>query len=109
LVYPQFGIGFEDCHGSRVFSVATYLSTSKLPELGGRCRVRCSISELALTPGRYWLSLSAGTAGNPLVDALDEAVALEIEGGDFFGNGKIPSTALGRVLVRSDWAVAEAC
>jgi lipopolysaccharide transport system ATP-binding protein len=108
LADPQFGIGVDDWTGARVFSLATYLSHSRLPALRGPCTVRCGVAELPLAPGRYLLSLSAGTPQNPCLDALDQAVALEVEPSDYYGNGRL-APGLGRVLVRSVWERGEPC
>jgi lipopolysaccharide transport system ATP-binding protein len=103
LAEPQFGVGVEDCMGKRVFTLATYLSASQMPALDGPCRVRCHLDEVPLVPGRYTLSLAAGTYHNRELDALDHAVTFEVEPDDFFRNGRIPGSTLGTVLVRSRW------
>ncbi len=100
---PQFGIGFDDSMGNRVFSVATYLSSSSLPELRGPARVQCVIDDLPLAPAVYTLSLSAGDRGQPLLDAIDHAVGVEVVAADFYGGGILPSTMLGHTLIRSRW------
>ena len=89
--------------GSRIFSITTYFSGSELPSLEHPCRIICHLDEVPLAPGRYTLSLSAGTSHNPLIDALDSAMSFDVESVDFFGNGRIPDPGLGRVLVRSRW------
>lgn len=99
---PQFGIGIDDVLGTRVFSVATYLSKSRLSRLVEPCTVACYVDELPLAPGRYSLSLSAGMHHNFLVDALDHAISFDVDAADFYGNGRLLA-ALGRVLVRSRW------
>jgi len=104
--HPKFGIGVEDCLGARVFSLTTDLSPSVLPPLRDPCQIICHIQELPLTPGRYTLSLSAGTFENGLMDALGHAVAFDVELGDFFGTGKTEAN-LGRVLVKSLWERTE--
>jgi lipopolysaccharide transport system ATP-binding protein len=103
LTEPQFGIGLHDCMGATVFTLATYLSDSPLPELKEPCRVLCHLDEVPLVPGRYTLSLSAGTYHNRFIDGLDHAVTFDVEPDDFFRNGRIPSSTLGTVLVRSRW------
>jgi lipopolysaccharide transport system ATP-binding protein len=104
LAAPQMGIGFDDWMGTRVFSLATYLSSSTLPPVREPCTISCAVADLPLSPGRYSLSLSAGTHENPLIDALDHAVRFEVEAADFFGNGRCPGSSLGKVLVRSQWS-----
>jgi hypothetical protein len=104
---PQIGIGFDNCWGQRICSVATYLSRSNLPALEGRCQVRCHVPELPLLPGTYTLSLSVGHLQESLLDQVEHAVALEILPADFFGNGRLESAQLGGTLVRSSWSVTE--
>jgi lipopolysaccharide transport system ATP-binding protein len=101
---PLFGIGVNDWMGARIFSLATYLSNSKLPPLIKPCKVTCKLDEIPLEPGRYSLSLSAGTHHNALIDSLPHAMTFEVEAGDFFGNGRVLS-GQGKVLVRSLWDV----
>jgi homopolymeric O-antigen transport system ATP-binding protein len=100
---PQVGIGFDDAMGQRVFSVATYLSDSCLPSLNKPMTVYCRIPALDIAPGTYTLSLSAGCAGDYLMDELANAVALEVTATDFYGNGRLPTAGLGHVLVKSRW------
>jgi lipopolysaccharide transport system ATP-binding protein len=103
LARPHVGIGVDDAQGARVCSWCTYFSASELPSLQEDCKIRCRVRDLPLVPGRYFLSLSMGSAHNWLVDALDQAVAFEVEAGDFFANGNLPSPDLGKCLVRSEW------
>jgi lipopolysaccharide transport system ATP-binding protein len=103
LEHPHFGIGFNDMLGQRVFSVATYLSSSTLPPLKRPTTVYCRIEELPLVPGTYTLCLSAGTLGHYLMDALEDAIAIEVTPQDFYGNGKLAAAGLGQILMRSSW------
>jgi lipopolysaccharide transport system ATP-binding protein len=100
---PQFGIGVDDSLGTRIFSLATYLSDAVLVPLKQPSRVICSIDQLSLAPGRYHLSLSAGTIRNMLMDAIENAVSFEVAADDFFGNGRSIPAGLGKTLVRSRW------
>ena len=104
---PQLGIGVDDWMGSRIFSITTYFSDSELPALERACKVVCHLDEIPLAPGRYTLSLSAGTSHNMLMDALDNAMSFDIDLVDYFGNGRIPDPTLGRVLLRSRWNAVE--
>ena len=103
LKAPQFGIGIDDWMGSRIFSLTTYFSDSELPSLEQPCVVSCQIDEIPLAPGRYTLSLSAGNLHNPFIDALDSALSFDVDSVDYYGNGRTPEAAFGRVLVRSRW------
>jgi lipopolysaccharide transport system ATP-binding protein len=106
LGQPRFGVGFDNHWGQRVSTVANFLSPGELPLLEGQCRVRCRIAELPLVPGTYTLTLSAGTAHQPLLDHLENVMALEVLPADFFGNGRMATAQLGETLLRSDWWVS---
>jgi len=106
LQRPTIGIGVDDAMGVRVFSLATYLSDSEIPRMTQPTVVRCTVESLPLVPGRYSLSLSAGEFGEPLLDAIDNAVCLDVEAADFYGNGACQPASLGRVAVRSKWEVS---
>jgi lipopolysaccharide transport system ATP-binding protein len=102
---PVFCVGFDNHWGHRVCTVASFLAPGELPAAQGFCRVRCRIGELALVPGTYTLTLNAGTSYQPLVDHLENVVALEVLPADFFGTGRMVTAQLGETLVRSDWCV----
>jgi lipopolysaccharide transport system ATP-binding protein len=104
---PQVGVGVDDHWGQRVFSVGSFLAADDLPALpAGDITVRCHIPAVPLTPGRYTLSLSVGYTLAELVDQVEGVVVFDVEPGDFFGNGRLPSRELGQTLVRSEWAVS---
>jgi lipopolysaccharide transport system ATP-binding protein len=107
LSEPQLGVGFDNHWGQRVCTVTTFLSQSELPALAGRCRVRCRIPELPLVPGHYTLTLHVGSSQEPLIDHLENVVALEVLPADFFGTGRMVTSLWGDTLVRSDWELAE--
>jgi lipopolysaccharide transport system ATP-binding protein len=100
---PQFGIGVDDNMGTRIFSMATYLSDVELAPLKQASKVTCFVDQLSLAPGRYNLSLSAGTHHNTLIDAIDNAISFDVVADDFYGNGRVISSGLGKILVRSYW------
>lgn len=106
---PQIGIGVDSSISGRVFSVTTYLSGSQLAEIREPTSVRCCIESLPLIAGRYFLSLSAGTGKDTLLDAIDEAVHIDVVAGNYFGGGKMPSQGHGVVAVRSTWESVQLC
>jgi hypothetical protein len=83
--------------------VGTLYAPGQLPPLYRRRRIACRIAELPLAPGVYTLCLGVGTLHSPLLDALEDSVQIEIEPGDFYGNGQVAHSSLGRILVRSAW------
>jgi hypothetical protein len=100
-------IGFEDHLGTRLFTVATNLSASRALTVSGRRTVVGLLDELPLAPGRYALTPLLGPVYKPASDVIDQAMWINVAEQDYFGNGRLPHPSEGRVLVRSDWSVAE--
>jgi lipopolysaccharide transport system ATP-binding protein len=103
---PRIAVGFDHALGHRVCTAATELSAATLPALSGACRVRCQIADLPLMPGRYGISLRAGTTLEPVIDCLDNVTRLEVLPADFFGNGRLPIASQGDTLLRSQWTAS---
>jgi hypothetical protein len=96
-------VGIDDMLGCRLLTAATYLSDS-LPQPDRTMRkFRCTVDELPLCPGRYSLTLNAGPRNNVWTDMIDQALWFEVAASDFYGNGRMPNSDWGRVLIRSDW------
>jgi lipopolysaccharide transport system ATP-binding protein len=99
-----FGIGFDDSYGTRICSVATYLTANPPTQIGDQGKVRCIVRNPIIAPGMYRLSLSAGNNKTALLDAMDNAVSLKIEPDDYFQNGSIPHSSFGQIWQRSEWS-----
>jgi lipopolysaccharide transport system ATP-binding protein len=54
------------------------------------------------TNGRFYLSVNA-QVNNILIDSINNAIAVDSEIGDYFGNGKIPASSYQIILLKSDW------
>jgi lipopolysaccharide transport system ATP-binding protein len=75
----------------------------KLPERGAFV---CRIKRLPLPPSNYRLNyLVRSNMDYELLDALDHAVDMNVEGADFFSSGELPPAQLGCCYVDGDWQV----
>lgn len=65
----------------------------------------CRIPELPLPPAGYRISYKVDRTGDTTrrLDSLENAVPLQVEGGDFFGTGQMPDSSKGLCLVRARW------
>jgi lipopolysaccharide transport system ATP-binding protein len=88
-----------------VFLQQNRLTGDTFGALGERGAFVCRLPRLPLTPGSYRVgfSLSSEVRGGELLDAINEAVDLPVEPGDFFGTGQLPSAQSGPVLVDAEW------
>jgi len=75
-----------------------------LPERGAFV---CRLRKLPLPSSLFRLNYIVNNApvGGTLLDRMDNAVELPVEGGDFFGSGQIPDAHEGVCLVAGDWRV----
>lgn len=64
-------------------------------------QVSCTIKQLPLNEGKYFLSLRVRHGEQFLIE-MDNVITFEVHAGDFFGNGKIDKHS-GNVLVKSEW------
>lgn len=81
---------------------------AELPERGAFV---CRLRRLPLPASAYRISyvISSQPKGGTLLDAIDGAADLHVEGGDFFGSGRLPPVEIGVALVRADWRLDTEC
>lgn len=72
---------------------------SHLPPEGS---ILCRMKRLPLMPGQYHLDIFAATSGQ-MADYVRNAARLTVEGGDFFGTGKLPG--FGFFLAEHSWSL----
>lgn len=64
----------------------------------------CQIKQLPVLPGNYVLDVSLD-CGDVQIEIIRKALLFTVEGGDYFGTGRIPQTRFGAVLVEQRWSV----
>jgi lipopolysaccharide transport system ATP-binding protein len=89
-----------------IFEQTTKLAGFSLENLAPRGRILCFIESLPLTTSSYRISYRlVGNHGYLLLDQIDAAAELHVEGGDFFGTGLLPPPHKGHVLVAAKWDI----
>lgn len=65
----------------------------------------CKIPEIPLPAGSYQVTvqISKSYRQAEMIDAIENALVLEVEAGNFFGTGIIPSILSGTTLVKAQW------
>lgn len=102
----HFGIGIDSVNYGRVCSLATYISSLEHPlKIPMGSIVRCTTGPLQLSPGRYSLSLSAGTTANKLLDAIDDACTIEVEPPFFLASRVASYNNMGSMAIDSIWQI----
>jgi lipopolysaccharide transport system ATP-binding protein len=69
-------------------------------------RFTCRIERFPLAPGQYYLTLFCRING-AIADWVQQAALLIVEGGDFYGSGRLPPSSHGGFLVAQDWNLEE--
>lgn len=74
-------------------------------DLGKSGAFVCRLRDLPLPSSVFRLRyhISSAPLGGTVLDALDHAAKLPVEGGDFFGSGSIPSVHAGVSLAHGSW------
>ena len=93
--------------GQRLFVFFSRASHGEDLILPARGEIRCIIPELPLLPGRYRVGMWC-KVGGVVADELQDAFAIDVVPGDFFGTGKENPADGGDILVRHSWDVEEA-
>ena len=68
-------------------------------------RIECEIKDFSLTTGIYTTMLFLSYREVEILDFIENATELIVEGGDFFGTGSIGLPSHCKVLTRSSWKI----
>ena len=102
LSNPAAAVVIEKPEIGRVALLQTLLQHGPVSQLPAAGTLRCSVSRLPLGPGTYTLTLGIAVHGKPL-DWLEQCITLEVQTGDFYGNGCLPKEVHGLVLLDAHW------
>ncbi len=82
-----------------------FTGDSFTPDLPERGALVCRLRGLPLPSGSFRLDYQVSSApkGGVVLDRLESATQLHVEGGDFFGTGMLPSIQQGIALVGGRW------
>lgn len=66
-------------------------------------RVECMVRDLNLAPGKYNITVFLSNGETEVLDLVDDAGQITVEGGDYFGASNVGLPSLCKVLTRTDW------
>jgi lipopolysaccharide transport system ATP-binding protein len=101
----QVSVGIDNDLDRRVALLDTALANGNISKVRpGNTSVRIKIPKLPLTPGRYRVTIY--TAVNDVIaDWIRHAAFFDVEGGDFYGAGRLPPPDQAIVLVEHSFSV----
>jgi lipopolysaccharide transport system ATP-binding protein len=88
-----------------LFQLSTDVSGADFEEIPPEGHILLKIPRIPLQPERYVFDLYCTVSGN-MADYIQHAAAITVEGGDFFGTGRLPMVGHGHFLVPHSWSVA---
>jgi lipopolysaccharide transport system ATP-binding protein len=95
----QVNVGLDNKQGSRIALLSTDLTGDLFSEVPAGCdQVRIRLDRLPLVPGRYGFTLYS-TLNGVVADWIQNAGVFDVEAGDFFRTGKLPSDVQGDILL----------
>jgi lipopolysaccharide transport system ATP-binding protein len=101
----RIAVGVDSDIGQRVLVLSTHLADRDIPELpADAVNVCVRVPRLALAPGRYGFTLFCSVNGE-VADWVKNAGAFDVEPGDFYGNGHLPTMDQGTLLMDHSFEV----
>ena len=96
----ELSVGINDEYGQRIIVVNNQFLGKEIhvPEDGSPVHVDFIIKKCPLAMGSYSLAFYLSDKFNNIIDWIDNITTLYVEGGDFFGTGKINRQGLGRFI-----------
>ena len=86
----RLGLNIDNEMGQRVAYLDTMLVDAEISDISpGRWSVRVVIPKMALTPGRYRLTIFS-TINGIISDWIKNAAIFDVEAGDYYGTGQLP-------------------
>jgi lipopolysaccharide transport system ATP-binding protein len=96
-------LGIDNQLGDRIANISTEVSGSYVDDVEADAQsIVVEIKKLPLTPGRYGFTIFMSVNG-VIADWVDNAGFFEVEGGDFYGTGKLPPERQGNLLLDYRW------
>jgi lipopolysaccharide transport system ATP-binding protein len=105
LLAPAIGFSVEDILGQPVFSVTNYFAGKTLPPIETATRITCSLPDLPLWHGSYFLNVGVGVTNDPLMDHIQRAVSFTVHSTNDETDSRISPTRHGALRIQAEWTV----
>jgi lipopolysaccharide transport system ATP-binding protein len=98
----KVSIGFRNIFGQLLFNCPSDVVLSLKGNLATEGYLICTFSKFPLQEGEYYFNLFS-SIGHEISDWIKDAGALRVQGGDFYGTGRLPPQTHKGVLVDFLW------
>ncbi len=97
------GIAFKDEYYNRILLLKNKFTGSSitLDKISGD--ILCFVENLPLANGLYSVALSLEDFSNELIDQIQDASTITVDGGNFFGTGSYGEPMFCKILMKAQW------
>lgn len=96
-------IGITDSRNEIVFLVRSSFTKQNFSLAKAEGKIKCHIQDFSLATGSYNSTLFLSHGEAEVLDWIEDAAEIVVDGGDFFGTGSLGLPSHCRVLTRADW------
>jgi lipopolysaccharide transport system ATP-binding protein len=96
-------LDFYDEKGVRILLFRTNFTNSNITVNQGTGSIICHVKNLPLANSLYRISIYLSHADHEMLDFIEDAAAISVEGGDFFGTGNPGMPNFCKTLFKADW------
>jgi lipopolysaccharide transport system ATP-binding protein len=101
----EISLGIDNEAGQRVVLLDSMIVGADIPAFSpGQGSVRVVMPKLGLSPGRYRLTIYAAVNGT-VADWIKNAAVFDVEAGDYYGTGQLPSPGQGMFVLNHHFIV----
>ena len=99
-----FSFDLLDERGNTILLFRTNFTNNNLTLEPSTGYVRCRVNNLPLANGLYNLLIFISHADQEILDWLEDAASIQVEGGDFFGTGSSGLPGSCKILTKTEWS-----
>jgi len=96
-------LDFFDDKGVRILMFRSNFTNSNLTLDAEKGLLICGVKNLPLASSFYKISLYLSHADNEILDWIEDAASVTVDGGDFFGTGNPGLPSYCKILAKADW------
>lgn len=103
----NFGFGFEDATGRRIFSISNLMVDGAALNIDTsiNSKIELKLKSINLLPGDYFISISVVKSKTEYIDSIDQAIKFKVAPADVYGTGNLPGKLQGVVYVDAEFEV----
>jgi lipopolysaccharide transport system ATP-binding protein len=100
-------IDIIDEQQNRILLLRSNFSNNELDLANRSGLLICSVKNLPLALGNYQVVIFLSHANSDVLDVIEYAAVLNVDGGDYFGTGSSGMPELCKILLKNSWVVRE--